>query len=111
METSVSLYKVKEDAKEIIKKLGYAAKDAVYCSANIVERIGYTTYIYPHEKSNLELFLKNLVNSPEFEKSDKTLYVWSGYEGPYRYVYVGFFKKSETNLTELVTLTIGVAQQ
>jgi antitoxin component of RelBE/YafQ-DinJ toxin-antitoxin module len=30
METSVSLYKVKEDAKEIIKKLGYAAKDAVY---------------------------------------------------------------------------------
>jgi hypothetical protein len=57
------------------------------------------------------LFLKNLVNSPEFEKSDKTLYVWSGYEGPYRYVYVGFFKKSETNLTELVTLTIGVAQQ
>jgi hypothetical protein len=42
METSVSLHKVKEDIKEIIKKLGYTAKDAVYCSANIVERIGYT---------------------------------------------------------------------
>ncbi len=64
------------------------------------------------KKNNLELFIKNLISSPDFEKAeDKTIYVWSGYEGPYRYVYIGYFKKSESNLTTLAVLTVGVAQQ
>lgn len=108
---TVPLDKVKKDIVNILKSLGIEAEEVAACVANIKKRKGYTTYIYPHEYASLEARLRAFIEDVEYKQIKSKIYVWSEYEGQYRYVQVGYFlPKTDDGLTQLSIFTIGVAQ-
>lgn len=107
----VSVEKVKKDVIELLKKLGIEAEEVASCTANIKKRKGYASYIYSHEYQGLEAKIKSFIEDPEFKEIKPKVFVWTEYEGQYRYVQVGYFlPKSEDGLTKLSLLSITVAQ-
>ncbi|MDT7891240.1 MAG: hypothetical protein RQ952_00675 [Thermoproteota archaeon] len=109
--STVPLDKVKKDIVSILKSLGIDAEEVASCIANIKKRKGYTTYIYSHEYASLESRLRAFIEDVEYKQLKSKVYVWSEYEGQYRYVQVGYFlPKTDEGLTQLVVLTVGVAQ-
>ncbi len=107
---SVPIDKVKKDIISILKELGIEAEEVASCSSNIEVRKGYARYIYVEDYADLEAKLKSFVEDQDFKKSKSKVYVWSEYEGQYRYVQVGYFLPSEGGLTRLNILTVSVAQ-
>ncbi len=107
---AVSLDKVKKDIISILKGLGIEAEEVASCNANIKLRKGYASYIYANDYVTLEAKLKSFVEDEDFKKSKSKVYVWSEYEGQYRYVQVGYFLPNEGGLTRLNILTVSVAQ-
>ncbi len=109
--TTVSLEKVKRDIIAILNSNGVEAEEVAYCAANIVYRRGYASYVYSHDLASLEAKIKDFITSEEYSKSKSKIYVWSSYEGQYRYVYLGYFlPKSKDGLVQMVILAVNVAQ-
>jgi len=109
--TTVSLDKVKKDIISILNSMGVEAQEVARCNANIMIRKGYASYVYPHDHTSLEMKIKDFIKDEEYTKYKSKIFIWSEYEGQYRYVHIGYFlPKNEDGLTRMVILSVNVAQ-